>query len=290
MKRTIAIVLGILVVVAIAAAAFTVFKKPEEASAPIAAVPLVVETTEPAAVATSAPELTATAVPEPTATVVPDPTATEETQPVVEPVAEATVAEVQPTETPAEATTETASGPTIFEIVSAESQARFVINEVLRGSPKTVIGATDQVSGQLAVDPSDPAATQVGVIQVNARTLATDSNMRDRALKNWILQTNDYEFVTFEPSEVLSMPASVAVGESFSFQLAGNLTVRDTTVPVTFDVTVTPVSETRLEGMATLTIPYQDLNVSIPDSPSVDTVSDDLTLELEFVAIPAGDV
>ena len=290
MKRTIAIVLGILVVVAIAAAAFTVFKKPEEASAPIAAVPLVVETTEPAAVATSAPELTATAVPEPTATVVPDPTATEETQPVVEPVAEATVAEVQPTETPAEATTETASGPTIFEIVPAESQARFVINEVLRGSPKTVIGATDQVSGQLAVDPSDPAATQVGVIQVNARTLATDSNMRDRALKNWILQTNDYEFVTFEPSEVLSMPASVAVGESFSFQLAGNLTVRDTTVPVTFDVTVTPVSETRLEGMATLTIPYQDLNVSIPDSPSVDTVSDDLTLELEFVAIPAGDV
>lgn len=290
MKRTIAIVLGILVVVAIAAATFTVFKKPEEASAPIAAVPLVVETTEPAAVATSAPELTATAVPEPTATVVPDPTATEETQPVVEPVAEATVAEVQPTETPTEATTETASGPTIFEIVSAESQARFVINEVLRGSPKTVIGATDQVSGQLAVDPSDPAATQVGVIQVNARTLATDSNMRDRALKNWILQTNDYEFVTFEPSEVLSMPASVAVGESFSFQLAGNLTVRDTTVPVTFDVTVTPVSETRLEGMATLTIPYQDLNVSIPDLPSVDTVSDDLTLELEFVAIPAGDV
>ena len=290
MKRTIAIVLGILVVVAIAAAAFTVFKKPEEASAPIAAVPLVVETTEPAAVATSAPELTATAVPEPTATVVPDPTATEETQPVVEPVAEATVAEVQPTETPTEATTETASGPMIFEIVPAESQARFAINEVLRGSPKTVIGATDQVSGQLAVDPSDPAATQVGVIQVNARTLATDSNMRDRALKNWILQTNDYEFVTFEPSEVLSMPASVAVGESFSFQLAGNLTVRDTTVPVTFDVTVTPVSETRLEGMATLTIPYQDLNVSIPDSPSVDTVSDDLTLELEFVAIPAGDV
>lgn len=290
MKRTIAIVLGILVVVAIAAAAFTVFKKPEEASAPIAAVPLVVETTEPAAVATSAPELTATAVPEPTATVVPDPTAVEETQPVVEPVAEATVAEVQPTETPTEATTETASGPMIFEIVPAESQARFAINEVLRGSPKTVIGATDQVSGQLAVDPSDPAATQVGVIQVNARTLATDSNMRDRALKNWILQTNDYEFVTFEPSEVLSMPASVAVGESFSFQLAGNLTVRDTTVPVTFDVTVTPVSETRLEGMATLTIPYQDLNVSIPDSPSVDTVSDDLTLELEFVAIPAGDV
>lgn len=282
MKRTIVIILGVVVVVAIAAAAFTVFREPEAASAPIQAVPLVVETSAPVAVAT--------VVPQPTATVVPEPTATEQAQPTVEPAAAATVAEVQPTETPTAAPTEAASGPTIFEIVPAESQARFVIDEVLRGSPKTVIGATDQVSGQLAVDPSDPAATQVGVIQVNARTLATDSNSRDRALKNWILQTNDYEFVTFEPAELIGMPDSVAVGTAFSFQLAGNLTVRDTTVPVTFDVTVTPVSETRLEGLATLTIPYRDLNVSIPDSPSVDTVADELTLELEFVAIPAEGV
>jgi len=192
--------------------------------------------------------------------------------------------------TPTAAPTESASGPTIFEIVSAESQARFVIDEVLRGAPKTVIGATDQVSGQLAVDPANPSAVQVGVIQVNARTLATDSNSRDRALKNWILQTNDYEFITFEPSGVLAMPDSVTVGTAFTFQLAGKLTVRDTTIPVTFDVTVTPVSETRLEGLATLTVPYRDLNVSIPDSPSVDTVADQLTLELEFVAIPAEDI
>ena len=237
------------------------FRTPDEASAPIEAVPLVVETTAPVAASTAAPE----------------PTATTEVQPTAEPTAEATVAEVQPTEEPATpeptAVPAVTSGPVVFEIVPAELQARFVIDEVLRGSPKTVIGATDQVSGQLAVDPNDPASAQIGTILVNARTLATDSGGRDRALKNWILQTNEYEFVTFEPTEVIGMPDSVAVGAAFSFQVAGNLTVRDTVVPVTFDVTVTPVSETRLEGLATLTIPHRDLNVSIPDSPSVDTVS-----------------
>ena len=277
MSRKVVIIIGIVVLVALAAAALTVFRMPEDASAPIEAVPLVVETTEPTAVAAAL-----------------EPTATAEVQPTVEPTAEPTVVEAPSTEEPAAAEPVEepvgATGPVVFEIVAAESQARFVINEVLRGSPKTVIGVTDQVSGQLAVDPTDPAASQVGTILINARTLATDSSMRDRALKNWILQTNDYEFVTFEPAEVIGMPASVAVGEPFSFELAGNLTVKDLTVPVTFDVTVTPVSEQRLEGLATLTLPHRDLNVTIPDSPSVDTVADELTLELEFVAIPASDV
>lgn len=289
MSRTIVIIVGIVVVVALAVGAFALFRTPDEASAPIEAVPLVVETAAPVAVATAAPE----------------PTATTETQPTIEPTVEPTVAEVQPTQepaTPEPTATATATdvppaeepastgGLVVFEIVPAESQARFVIDEVLRGAPKTVVGTTDQVSGQLAVDPADPSTAQVGTILINARTLATDSGGRDRALKNWILQTNQYEFVTFEPSGISGLPDSAAVGEPFTFQLAGDLTVRDTTVPVTFDVTVTPVSDTRLEGLASLTIPYRELNVSIPDSPSVDTVADDLTLELQFVATPVSGV
>lgn len=292
MKKTILIIVGVVALAAVVAAALTIFREPETASAPIEAVTLVVETAEPAAVAANtqepAAQPAATAA-EPAATEPPaEPTATEPaaepaaTEPAAEPTAEEPTAE-QPT-----AEVAASAGPLVFEIVPAESQARFVINEVLRGSPKTVVGVTDQVSGQLAVDPANPSTAQVGTILVNARTLATDSSMRDRALKNWILETDAYEYVTFEPVEILGMPESVAVGEAFSFQVAGNLTVRETVVPVTFDVTVTPVSEERLEGQASLTIPYQQLNVSIPDSPSVDTVDDALTLELVFVATPVA--
>ncbi len=185
-----------------------------------------------------------------------------------------------PTEEPVAAT-----GPIVFEIVQDESEARFIIDEVLRGSPKTVVGVTNQVAGQIAVDPANPASAQVGQISINARTLATDSDMRNRAVKNRILQTDTYEFVTFQPTQLTGLPESAAAGEPLSFQIVGDLTIRDTTKQVTFDVTLTPVDETRLEGLATLTIPYRDFGLAIPDSPSVDTVADDVTLELEFVAV-----
>jgi hypothetical protein len=55
--------------------------------------------------------------------------------------------------TPAEA----APGMLSFVIVPGESEARFIIDEVLAGSPNTVVGTTQEIEGQLSVDPQDPA-------------------------------------------------------------------------------------------------------------------------------------
>ena len=156
---------------------------------------------------------------------------------------------------------------------------------MLRGSPVTVVGVTDQVAGQIAIDPANPAATQLGEVRVNARTLATDNDFRNRAIKNQILDTNTYEFVNFQPTELVGLPETAPVGQPFTFQVVGDLTIRDVTQQVTFDVTVTPVSESRIEGVATTTFPYRDFGLRIPDAPSVDTVADDVTLELAFVAV-----
>lgn len=246
------ILLGVVALVALAALLFAVFRPPEQASAPLEAAPVIIETAPAAAAPTPMP-------PAPAAQSAETPT---------QPAAEAS----------------SAAGPVVFEIVSAQSQARFLIDEVLRGRPVRVVGATDQVAGQIAVDRNNPAASQVGLIRVNARTLTTDNEFRNRAIKNQILNTNAYEFVTFQPTALGGLPASVAVGQSFTFQIAGDLTIRDVTRSVTFDVTVTPVSETRIQGLAATTFPYRDFGLRIPDSPSVDTVADVVTLELEFVA------
>jgi polyisoprenoid-binding protein YceI len=181
-------------------------------------------------------------------------------------------------------TTAQSATPIIFEISQEESQARFVIDEVLRSQPTTVVGVTDQVAGQLAIDPSNPAAVQIGAIQVNVRTLATDNDMRNRAIKNAILQTDAYELVTFVPSEVSGLPTGVEIGASYSVQIVGDLTIKNVTRQATFDATVTVVSESRLEGAAATTILYRDFDLFIPDSPSVDTVADEVRLELDFVA------
>jgi len=214
-----------------------------------------------------------------------EPTAQAEPQVATETEAET---ETATDETEAEASTqsgeEAAVSQIIFEIVPAESEARFLIDEVLRGDPITVVGATDQVAGQFAVNPGDVSEVQVGTIQVNARTLATDNDFRNRAIKNRILLTDDYEFITFSPAEVVGLPETVTVGETYNFQIVGDLTVTDVTRSVTFEVTATATSENRIEGLAKTSILYPDFELFIPDARAVDTVDDEVRLELEFVA------
>ena len=176
-------------------------------------------------------------------------------------------------------------GETTYTLVQAESEARFLLDEVLRGSDFTVVGTTNQVAADLSFSLDDPQGAEVGTIRVNARTLATDSAFRDRAIKNRILYTDDYEFVTFTPTELTGLPDAATVGVAFEFQMTGDLTITDVTRPVTFDVTVTPTAEGTLTGSATTTFAYADFELSIPASQAVQAVADELRLELTFTAV-----
>ena len=190
MIKKILAIIAVILIIAVGVVAYSFLKTPEEASAPIEAIPITAEADESSVAEVSGvtPEATEAAV-EPTVVVEPEPqvdpdveTATPQPEPQAEALPEATEATAV-TETPAEASSqedepveEILASLFTFEIVPAESEARFVIDEVLRGAPKTVVGTTDQVAGQLALDPVDLSSAQVGTIQVNARTLATDND------------------------------------------------------------------------------------------------------------------
>lgn len=178
------------------------------------------------------------------------------------------------------------SAATVFRIVPEQSEVRFVIDEVLRGSPYTVVGTTNQVAGDIAVDLSNPASAEVGTIRVNARTLTTDSDQRNRALRSFILKSaeDEFEFVEFVPTALEGLPESVTAGESFSFQLTGDLTVAGTTNPVTFEVTAALVEDNQLSGQAVATVLYPEFNLTIPNVPFVAGVDEDVRLEIDFVA------
>jgi polyisoprenoid-binding protein YceI len=180
-----------------------------------------------------------------------------------------------------------ADGSTLYAIESGASEATFTIDEVLRGSPKTVMGTTDQVSGQIAFDPSDPSSLQVGTVLIDARTLQTDDSSRTRVLNNQILSTEQYEYISLTPTSLSGLPDAVAVGVPFTFQLTGDLTIRDTTRPVTFDVTATLGEDGNLTGTATSTIQYSDWGISIPSVPFVANVGDQVVLGLNFNATTA---
>lgn len=177
----------------------------------------------------------------------------------------------------------------IFNIVPEESEVRFTLTEELRGQPTTVIGRTDQVAGQLLVNFDNPPASQVGLIRINARTLATDNEMRNRAIRGQILLSarDEYEFAEFMPTALSGLPESVTIGEPFTFQITGDLKVREFTNSVTFDVTATAVSETEIEGTATAVVQRSMYGMTIPSAPGVANVSENVTLEIEFTAVAA---
>jgi polyisoprenoid-binding protein YceI len=172
----------------------------------------------------------------------------------------------------------------VFVIQPGASTARFMIDEILRGSPNAVVGSGDQVSGQIAVNPAAPGSAQVGKILVNARSLATDDAQRNRVLANVILSTGEFEYMSFEPIRLVGLPETATFGTPYTFQIEGQLTIKDVTRPATFTATVTPVSPTELRGSATSKINYGDWGITIPSVPAVAGVGETVQLRLDFVA------
>lgn len=175
----------------------------------------------------------------------------------------------------------------LFQIMPAESEVRFVIDETLLGNPKTVVGSTDEVAGDLLVDFQNPTNSQMGTIRVNVRTLETDNEFRTRALRGQILQADEaqFEFAEFTPTNLLNLPNTVTIGEAFSFQITGTLTLHGVSREVTFNATLLPVSESRIEGQAQTTVLYQDFGMTIPEAPGVANVANEVQLEIDFVAV-----
>ncbi len=208
-----------------------------------------------------------------------------------EATAEATAAQVEATESATQTAESTADAVeagsgTQFVIDQGSSEARFLINESLIGIPTEVKGVTSQITGTLAIDTADPAKTTVSTITIDARDLRTDRDLRNRAIRRFILESNkdEYRFITFTPTGITGLPAQAGAGDTFTFQIAGDLQIKDVTKPVTFDVEVKADSDTEITGLAKATIKRSDFNLSIPSAPGVADVTDDVRIELAFTA------
>ncbi len=237
---------AVVVIILVGIAAYAFLKTPEEASGPIETVPLEIE-------------------------------------PTVETAAEAPEAEAEMVDTEASPAS-SGAGLTTFQISQDDSTVRFELDEDLRGEHITVVGTTNQVSGEIAVDANDLSTTQVGIIQINARTLTTDSSFRNRAINNRILNTDQYEFITFAPTAVTNLPDSVGLGEPVQFTIVGDLTIRDITNEVAFTVTASFTSETELVGTASVVITREAYNLVIPSVENVTNVEEEVELYIDFTA------
>lgn len=192
-----------------------------------------------------------------------------------------------PSGTSTETTTgATSTNPNAYLIQQDGSHVNFILDEILRGSPYTVVGTSTEIGGQIVVDRTKLEDAKIGTIKINARTIKTDDERRNGMMGRFILKSEDSlnEFITFETTEITGLPASANIGDPLHLSITGNLTIAGITKPATFDAHATFMDDTTLTATASTVVKRSDYNLTIPDIPFVANVTDDVTLKIELTA------
>jgi polyisoprenoid-binding protein YceI len=194
-------------------------------------------------------------------------------------------AATKPAATPAPAG---AVGGVRLTIVADGSEARYKAREVLAGQtlPNDAIGVTNGVAGAIALSPTGTVMKDQSKITVDLRNLKSDQSMRDGFLQRSTLNTDQYPNAVFVPSEVKGLPSPLPTSGEATFQILGDLTLRDVTRPATWEVTAT-FSPEGVTGLATTAFMLADYSIPKPSVPRVASIEDKITLELAFKAARA---
>ncbi len=186
--------------------------------------------------------------------------------------------------TPASSTTGSSSkdGLIHYSMVLSKSSASYRVREQLASLsfPSDAIGKTQDVTGNMALNPDGTINTSVSKIVVNLASLQSDRSMRDNFLRRAVLQTDQYPDATFVPTKITGLNPLTASGQ-VSFQVTGNLTIKDVTKPVTWDITGS-VQGGQATGVATTTFTFEYFNLPEPQVPVVLSVKDSITLEVDL--------
>jgi polyisoprenoid-binding protein YceI len=225
----------------------------------------------PAAVTTAVPVAPTIAVPTQAAAAQPTqpPEATEAAQP-------------QATEAAAPA----ADAAVLYRIDANQSEARYEVGETFfQGNRFAVaIGRTKGIAGEVLVDFANPANSRIGTIVIDVSQLTSDEGRRDNFIRNNALESATYPQATFTPTKIESLPASAQPGDELTLKVTGDLTVKQTTKPVTFEVTL-KAEQDKLTGSAATEILLSDFDAG-PIQLAMLQTEDKAKLAFDFVALP----
>ena len=241
----------------------------------------------PTTIPTTAPQVPTAAPPMPTSA----PASTPTTEPTLEPPptaapapTAASVSEPTPESTPTASSepSEVTQGATSF-VLSEGTIARYKVEEELaRQGYFVATGETTDVEGRIVFDEDGGIVSEESSIVMQAGTLRTDSDRRDRYVRERTLLTEQYPEITFKPTsaEGLPSPLSEASG-TVEFTISGDLTIRDQTRPVNWDVTAE--FGDIITGIAVIDITFEQFAMDKPSVAIVLSVEDTIRLEIAFV-------
>jgi polyisoprenoid-binding protein YceI len=202
-----------------------------------------------------------------------------------------------PTSTPAAAADtndQAISGQRTYVILPAESKASYLANEEffedalakygIKAGLADVVGSTQEIEGQFQLD-LDNLASPLGDnhFTVNLATLTTGRDQRDTWIREHGPEFNRYPLAEFRATAVEGSPESYVEGDEVQFKLIGDLTIREITQPVTFEVTARLQGDA-ITGVASTRLLMSDFGIDPPSFVNTLTVQDEFGIEVMFTA------
>lgn len=173
--------------------------------------------------------------------------------------------------------------------VPGKSQANYRVREQLANValPSDAVGKTNAISGAIVGKTDGTIVSSESKFVVDLSTLQSDRSQRDNFLKRSVLQTDKYPNAVFVPTKVEGLPLNMPPAGNVSFKLTGDLTIRDVTKSVTWDVTCQSQGN---QGTchATTSFTFEDFNITQPRVPLVLSIQDHITLETDVDLQPAN--
>ena len=165
------------------------------------------------------------------------------------------------------------------------SKAVYRINEQLarRDLPNDAVGTTSEIEGQIAFSDDGAVDAERSKITVGVRSLRSDSDRRDSYIQRNSLESNQYPEVTIDVTEIRGLSWPLPTSGEASFEMIGDLTIRDQTRSATWETTAT-FSGGGVDGLAKTVVTFEQYGMTKPRVAIVLSVVDEIRLEINFVA------
>jgi DHA1 family bicyclomycin/chloramphenicol resistance-like MFS transporter len=174
--------------------------------------------------------------------------------------------------------------PLRYRVVAEQSEARYRIREQLAGFnlPNDAVGATNTIEGSIVLDGQGRPLTDDSRLTVDLRKLQSDRDRRDNYVRRNTLETERYPLTVFVPTEIRGLQFPFPQSGTASFELIGDLTVRDVTRRVTWEATAT-FNGPDVNVQAKTAFRFADFDLTIPRVSSVLSVEDNIRLETDLL-------
>jgi polyisoprenoid-binding protein YceI len=149
--------------------------------------------------------------------------------------------------------------------------------------PIDAVGYTQEISGSIYID-KNGKPTSESLIHINLSSIKSDESRRDDYLSENSLETNKFPDAYFLVKDLKNLNISDLTSftqNEIKFQMVGDLTIHGVTKSKTWDVEA-KTELGSIKGNASISFPFSDFDMNIPNLFFIISVEDNITLELDF--------